>query len=402
MVSVVHVIKGRFPSVKVLDGREVETITAFLFHRGGHDDPPQLAANAGMSFQGVIVLGMGFTFDDTASLGVATPLAEMRRLINSNPRNADRIFPYIGYSEVANDPTQAPHRYVINFGERDEEECRQTWPELLAIIEEKVKPDRLTKDARKYPRMVHEWWKFWNPRPELEAAITELNRVIVAGSQASTHYALTFLPKGMIYSSNLTVFAVDAYSGFAMLQSRIHEIWARFFMSTMKDDLAYTPTSCFEPFPFCERWQADPSLEHFGKAYCEFRAALMLKAGDGLTKIYNRFHDPHERDPAIQQLRTLHAEMDRAVLGAYRWDDIPTDCEFLLEYEIGEAEWGNKKKPFRYRWPDDVQDEVLARLIELNGKQAAAEELAGAATRKQRARAMAMSAAVPTQPKGLF
>ena len=40
-------------------------ISAFLFHDGGHDDPERLAANSGKSFQGSIILGMGFTFDDT-------------------------------------------------------------------------------------------------------------------------------------------------------------------------------------------------------------------------------------------------------------------------------------------------------------------------------------------------
>ena len=78
VVSVVHIAKGPFAGARVLDGRAVDTITAFLFHRGGHDDPVRLAANAGKSFQGSIVLGMGFTFDDTDTKGVATPLAEMR------------------------------------------------------------------------------------------------------------------------------------------------------------------------------------------------------------------------------------------------------------------------------------------------------------------------------------
>ena len=39
------------------------------------------------------------------------------------------------------------------------------------------------------------------------------------------------------------------------------------------------------------------------------------------------------------------------------------DCEFLLDYEIDEETWGKKKKPWRYRWPDEVRDEVLARLL---------------------------------------
>jgi len=27
--------------------------------------------------------------------------------------------------------------------------------------------------------------------------------------------------------------------------------------------------------------------------------------------------------------------------------------------------WGTKKKPYRYRWPDEIRDEVLARLLAL-------------------------------------
>jgi hypothetical protein len=76
--------------------------------------------------------------------------------------------------------------------------------------------------------------------------------------------------------------------------------------------------------------------------------------------------------------------MDRAVLDAYGWSDIPTDCDFFLDYEIDEEEWGKRKKPYHYRWPDEVRDEVLARLLELNAQRAAEEARAGAAAQEQR------------------
>ena len=60
VVSVLHVAKGGYADSKVLDGADVDTITAFLFHRGGHADPVRLQANAGKSFVGSYVLGMGF------------------------------------------------------------------------------------------------------------------------------------------------------------------------------------------------------------------------------------------------------------------------------------------------------------------------------------------------------
>ncbi|MEN9935405.1 MAG: hypothetical protein RLZZ387_1984 [Chloroflexota bacterium] len=173
------------------------------------------------------------------------------------------------------------------------------------------------------------------------------------------------------------MFPIASFSAFCIIQSRTHEFWARFFGSTIGDGFRYTPTDCFETFPFPEGWETHLALEAAGKEYYEFRAALMVRNDEGLTRTYNRFHDPHERDPEIERLRELHAAMDRAVLDAYGWRDIPTDCEFLLDYEIDEEEWGTKKKPYRYRWPDEVRDEVLARLLELNAKRAQEEKSAG-------------------------
>lgn len=157
----------------LLDGRPVEKITAFLFAKGGSEDPKTLLANAGKSFQGSIVLGMGFTFDDTNP--DATPIAEMHRLIAKDPRYAEVIFPYIGGEEVNSSPTHAHHRYVINFGEMSETEAR-AYPDLMAIVEEKVKPERMiVKDKG----AKEKWWQFIRPRPELQRAIQGIPRVLV-------------------------------------------------------------------------------------------------------------------------------------------------------------------------------------------------------------------------------
>ena len=401
VVSVVHVAKGEFTGLRRLDGRVAETITAFLFHRGGHDDPARLTANAGKSFQGSIILGMGFTFDDTDTKGVATPLREMERLIAGRPANAEAIFPYIGGEEVNTSPTQSHHRYVINFGERDEKQCRQRWPELMAIVETRVKPDRISKDAKKYPRMVYEWWKYWNARPELQAATAQLDRVIVI-SRVSNAFAFAFLPSKAVYSEQLVVFPLPTYAAFCVLQSRPHETWARFFGSSMKDDLRYTPSDCFETFPFPDDWELTAALEDAGRAYCEFRDRLMVANDEGLTKTYNRFHDPDERSPEIVRLRELHAAMDRAVLDAYGWADTSEACEFLLDYEDDHDGSSRRKKPWRYRWPDDVHDEVLARLIELNAERAAAEQRTGVAAGSKSKHGRSAKLAVAVQTEGLF
>ena len=98
----------------------------------------------------------------------------------------------------------------------------------------------------------------------------------------------------------------------------------------------------------------------------------MARRSEGLTRTYNRFHDPAEHDPDILKLRELHDAMDRAVLDAYGWMDLQPKCALLLDYEEHdepEDDGGKrrpKKKPWRYRWPDADRDEVLARLLALN------------------------------------
>jgi hypothetical protein len=188
----------------------------------------------------------------------------------------------------------------------------------------------------------------------------------------------------MIFSEQLVVFDIETRSGFAILQSRIHEVWARFLSSSMKDDLRYTPSDCFETFPFPLNLEENEAVDCAGESYYEFRAGLMIRNNEGLTKTYNRFHDPDEHSPDILKLRELHAAMDRAVLDAYGWTDLKPTCEFLLDYEEDEDEdeaagGRRRKKPWRYRWPDDFRDEVLARLLELNRQRAEEERLSGGA-----------------------
>ena len=113
----------------------------------------------------------------------------------------------------------------------------------------------------------------------------------------------------------------------------------------------------------------------------------MIENNEGLTKTYNRFHDPNESDPQILKLRELHAAMDRAVLDAYGWPDVPVECTFLLDYEIDDENWSpRKKRPWRYRWLEDTHDAVLARLLELNAERAQEEIRAGARAPKERDR----------------
>ena len=406
VVSVVHVYKGEIQGPGDLDGRPVDKITAFLFHTGPDEDPTRLEANTGKSFQGSIVLGMGFTFDDTDTKGVANSLADMERLITQNPKNTERISPYIGGEEVNSDPEHRHHRYVINFedfplGRRDlsptwtqatEKQQREylssglmpmdypgavaeDWPELVEIARTKVKGTRGSHSTAG-------WWQFERLRGELYSATLDLPRVLVC-PVVSGNLNMAFLPPGMVYGHKLIVFVLPSHAAFGLLQSGIHDVWTRFLTSTMKDDLNYSPSDCFETFPFPRGPESHTALEAAGQACYTFRADLMVRTGLGLTKTYNRFHDPGEHDPGIQRLRDLHRAMDEAVLEAYGWTDLLPRLEygFYPDFEPTEDEDGEPTKVrLRYRWPNGLREEVLGRLLDLNAQRAAEE----AETRRQR------------------
>ena len=140
----------------------------------------------------------------------------------------------------------------------------------------------------------------------------------------------------------------------------------------------------------------------------------MLSNNEGLTSTYNRFHDPAETSDGLLKLRALHQEMDQAVLAAYGWSAVPTACGFGLDYLDLEDDaqlpdalqerihsdelffWdandaldfqgqlqaygaitGRRKLPWRYRWPDAVREDVLARLLALNAERYAEEVAQG-------------------------
>jgi hypothetical protein len=396
----------------ILNGRQVGRISAYLVAGDLDDAPKRLAANAKKAFIGSYVLGAGFTFDDgAAAKAECENLKTMRMLITKEPRNADRIFPYIGGEEVNTSPTHAYNRYVIGLSDlplrRDDslmswfmhegtvacnqrrQECLQNgivpadypdevaedWPDLLAVVERWVKPQRIAlPSTNAWNRTVSKyWWRWGAYRKELNRALAGLKRYIFVPN-LSPHLLAAFIAADVVTGAPHNVVAFPTMAPFAVLQSRIHEIWARFFSSTLEDRLRYAPSDCFETFPFPAGYETDAALEAAGQTYHDHRAALMIAANEGMTKTYNRFHDSEERGAVIQTLRDLHGEMDRAVLHAYGWDDLATELspEFLTEDSENDHTYQG-----RYFLPAEGRDRVLARLLALNVERHAVEVAEG-------------------------
>jgi len=380
VVSVVHVCKGKPLMHPLLNGRPVPRVSSYLVAGNTDADPAKLPGQNDLFSQGTNIAGSGFVIGD----GEATSIENMRNLLNHDGALERRILPYLGGEEINQDPTQSPRRYVIYLSDLKNEEDLADWPLLARIVREKVKPVREElPDNSLNNRLKRRWWTYHADRMSFYRS---MSRVMVT-SRIGNAFAFAFLPSNYLMNEKVVLFRFESYSAFAVIQSRVHEVWARAFSSTLKDDLQYTPSDCFETFPFPENFETHPTLEAAGQAYYEFRAALMVKNSEGLTKTYNRFHDPYETSPDILKLRELHDAMDRAVLDAYGWTDLKPTCEFLLDYEDeddeDEGETGStgrtRKKPWRYRWPDEFRDEILARLLDLNQKRAELERLSGAA-----------------------
>ena len=404
VVSLVHIIRGVFAGDRVLDGRAVSRITAFLFHDGPHSDPNRLKANENDSFVGSFLRGRGFIFDDHNPDGAAGTLADKDDLITTDAKNSEVIFPYIGGQELTRSPSHEHHRYVLNFRdwplrrgdigeswkqadtERRKQLRRQSvvpadysdpvaedWPLPLRVIAENVRPHREALNDSALNR-IHRtrWWSFAMPRSSLYRAVHGLRRIL-AISRVSTHHALAFLGRDMVYAETLVLFPCDTYAAFCALQSRPHDLWATFFGSSFGRALRYTPSDCFATFPLAKDWKSSSRLEAAGREYYRHRAQLMTARNEGLTTTYNRFHDPNDTDLGTIRLRELHAVMDAVTLAAYGWEDIPTDSEFLPLSGGVDARSG----PRRYRWPDEVHDEVLARLLDLNARRATEEASGG-------------------------
>jgi hypothetical protein len=186
---------------------------------------------------------------------------------------------------------------------------------------------------------------------------------------------MSFQPTDRIFSEGVYVFPLEHFTPFAALQSRIHEPWVRLLSSSMGRDnqLRYSASDCFETFPFP---RSDPgavisNLESIGDRLYGARARFMVDTGQGLTKTYNALKDPRCDDTRVTELRSLHEEMDRAVLAAYGWNDIavPRYCP---------------KSDSDRTAVQSFEDDVIDRLYALNEQRARDERRRGLAPKERR------------------
>lgn len=347
VVSIVLIYKGEYSGSKYLSGNQVPFISSLLDTNAGFSKPNALVANLGKSHIGSYVLGMGFTLSPQVA----------QSLIAKNSKNKDVLFPFINGFEVNSDPSHTPSRWIINFFNWPLEKAEE-YPDCMNIARELVYPERKDKPGN-YARL---WWQYGRRQERLYEAIEPLRRALVIALTSKTA-AFVFMPTDIVFSHAVGVFAFDDGGSFSILQSAFHIEWAWTLASSLKGDLRYTPSDVFETFPFPEK---TPGLERIGETYHETRRQIMLARQEGLTKTYNRFHNPKESAEDIVRLRELHVEMDNAVAAAYSWSDLD------LGHGFHETAQG-----IRYTISESARREVLSRLLRLNHERYEEEVKAG-------------------------
>jgi len=152
----------------------------------------------------------------------------------------------------------------------------------------------------------------------------------------SKYFAVDAVLTNVVFNERLTVIVHLHY--FAVPQSALHELWMLRYGSTLETRPMYTPSDCFETFPFPSDLRRVAAV---GEQFRAHRGDVMKDRKEGLTTTYNRFHSQTEVSGDVNVLRALQVEMDCCVAAAYGWTDLHLNHGFHetkqgIRYSISE------------------------------------------------------------------
>jgi type II restriction/modification system DNA methylase subunit YeeA len=311
---------------RMLDGEAVPRINADLTARCDMTTARPLLENAGLAFLGVMKAGPFDIDAATAARMLAAPLN-----VNGRP-NSDVVKPRLNGQDITGRPRGG---WLIDFGVTLSEAEAAQYELPFEYVREHVKPIRIG-NAR--TRLAQRWWIHGEPRPGLRAALLPLRRFIVTPT-ISKHRLFVWLAQGTVPDHQLVAIARDDDYCFGVLQSRVHELWARATGTQLREaesGFRYTPTTTFETFPFPwppgQEPAGDPRVAAIARAARELvakRDAWLNPPGAGEAELKKRtLTTLYNQRPAWLDL--AHRALDRAVLDAYGWPHDLTD-EQLLE-----------------------------------------------------------------------
>jgi len=377
-ISLVSIFNGSWSTLSTLNGNYVKQVTAYLDDSSTYGNPFKIKQNEGKSFVGSYVLGKGFILDSN----------EVHQFIDTDYKYNDVIFPYLIGDDLNNNIDQAPSRWVINFFDWTEERAKDYYL-CYKRLEDLIKPERQKNNREGYRKY---WWQHGEKRPELYRTIGKMDSAF-AISRVTKQATFSIISTKIVASEATVIVALDDVKCLAILNSNFHDSWAWKMCSTMgASTLRYSASEAFETFPFPQDISQEQSilLDNFGKWHHEHRRQLMLNVKLGLTDIYNLFHFQNDLSKCkikggktlftdhltkttgticldesvkeVNKLRELHRQMDIAVLDAYGWNDID------LRHDFYDVDYLPENDRVRYTIHLDARKEILKRLLELNHK----------------------------------
>lgn len=296
------------PARYVLDGEEVAGINTRLQESlKPVEEHAVLGPNRARAFQGPIPAGNFYL----------TPEEADELLVRGGDDHSRIVRPYLVGDDITEDPGQQPRRWVIDFAMRSLEEAL-AFPAALDLVRERVKPGRDDNNREAYRRF---WWRFAEPRPGMREAIAPLRRYIAGNAQGKRFLFCWCSP--VVCPSNLTnVFAFEDNYSMGVLTSSSHQAWARAEGSTLRVDLRYTPTSCFETFPWPDPDASGRAeIGRLSAALIDRRQGICAERQIGLTDLYNVVDEG-----GFTEVAEAHRALDRSVTAAYGWpSDLAAD-----------------------------------------------------------------------------
>ena len=234
---------GHASQAAVLDGVTVSSIAADLSAQdtGGSTDLTKvvkLAGNADASFIGTQKNGPFDMPRDVAAGWLALP----------NPHgksNALVVRPWANGLDVTRRPQ---NRWVVDFGCDMPMMDASLFEAPFAFVQQRVKPTRANV-RRDFHR--NNWWLYGDARPGLRKALAEVPRFVVTPMVAK-HRVFAWMPAIQIPENLCVAIARADDTTFGILHSRFHELWSLRMCTWLGvgNDPRYTPTTCFETFPF--------------------------------------------------------------------------------------------------------------------------------------------------------
>jgi hypothetical protein len=233
---------GNSSQQAILDGNPVDTIAADLtavhIGRGAADltKATSIPENADSSFSGIQKTGPFEVEGNIARKWLAMP--------NPNGRpNSDVVRPWFNGLDVVR---RSRDMWIVDFGTAMPLETAALYEEPFKYLRIHVKPTRVGK---REARTNENYWIFQWARPQMRAAIKGLPRFIVT-PEVAKHRVFEWIPAGVVPDKNLVVVARSDDATFGVLHSRFHRLWALRLGTSLEDRPRYTPTTCFETFPF--------------------------------------------------------------------------------------------------------------------------------------------------------